>query len=131
MNEIIPISAVSPLRQRLIDDMTVRRFGEETQEPAAICRYPNSVYDHEFAVIVAGTARPLQQALGGRMFVPETRHCLLRPCLEPGVQFARFAGPLSPSLWQLTARRAASASMGRPLQRRFCRLQLLARRPFR
>ena len=31
MNELIPIGAVSPLRQRLIDDMTMRRFGEETQ----------------------------------------------------------------------------------------------------
>ena len=31
MNELIPISAISPLRQRLIDDMTMRRFGEETQ----------------------------------------------------------------------------------------------------
>ena len=31
MNEIIPISAISPLRQRLIDDMTMRRFGPETQ----------------------------------------------------------------------------------------------------
>jgi site-specific recombinase XerD len=31
MTELIPISAISPLRQRLIDDMTMRRFGEETQ----------------------------------------------------------------------------------------------------
>jgi integrase/recombinase XerD len=31
MNELIPVSAISPLRQRLIDDMTMRRFGEETQ----------------------------------------------------------------------------------------------------
>ena len=31
MNELIPISAISPLRQRLIDDMTMRRFAEETQ----------------------------------------------------------------------------------------------------
>ena len=31
MNELIPISPVSPLRQRLIDDMTMRRFREETQ----------------------------------------------------------------------------------------------------
>jgi len=31
MNELIPISAISPLRQRLIDDMTMRRFGPETQ----------------------------------------------------------------------------------------------------
>ena len=31
MNELIPIGAISPLRQRLIDDMTMRRFGEETQ----------------------------------------------------------------------------------------------------
>lgn len=31
MNELIPISAISPLRQRLIDDMAMRRFGEDTQ----------------------------------------------------------------------------------------------------
>ena len=31
MNEIIPIGPVSPLRQRLIEDMTLRRFGPETQ----------------------------------------------------------------------------------------------------
>jgi site-specific recombinase XerD len=31
MNEIIPIGPVSPLRQRLIEDMTMRRFGPETQ----------------------------------------------------------------------------------------------------
>jgi integrase/recombinase XerD len=31
MNELIPISAVSPLRQRLIDDMAMRRFGQDTQ----------------------------------------------------------------------------------------------------
>lgn len=31
MNELIPISAISPLRQRLIDDMAMRRFREETQ----------------------------------------------------------------------------------------------------
>ena len=31
MNELIPISAISPLRQRLIDDMAMRRFAEETQ----------------------------------------------------------------------------------------------------
>lgn len=31
MNELIPISAISPLRQRMIDDMTMRRFGLETQ----------------------------------------------------------------------------------------------------
>ena len=31
MNDLIPISAASPLRQRLIDDMTMRHFGRETQ----------------------------------------------------------------------------------------------------
>ncbi|ANC50623.1 integrase/recombinase (plasmid) [Aurantiacibacter atlanticus] len=31
MNEIIPIGPVSPLRQRLIEDMTMRRFSPETQ----------------------------------------------------------------------------------------------------
>jgi site-specific recombinase XerD len=31
MNELIPVGAVSPLRQRLIDDMTMRRFSRETQ----------------------------------------------------------------------------------------------------
>lgn len=31
MNELIPISAISPLRQRLIDDMAMRRFGADTQ----------------------------------------------------------------------------------------------------
>lgn len=31
MNELIPIIAASPLRQRLIDDMTMRRFSRETQ----------------------------------------------------------------------------------------------------
>ena len=31
MNELIPVSAISPLRQRLIDDMAMRRFAEETQ----------------------------------------------------------------------------------------------------
>ncbi len=30
MNELIPIIATSPLRQRLIDDMTMRRFAHET-----------------------------------------------------------------------------------------------------
>src|SRR5215475_5055845 len=31
MNEIIRTAAISPLRQRMIDDMTVRRFSRETQ----------------------------------------------------------------------------------------------------
>ena len=31
MNEIIAIGPISPLRQRLIEDMTIRRFGPETQ----------------------------------------------------------------------------------------------------
>ena len=31
MNELAPVSPVSPLRQRLIDDMTVRHFSHETQ----------------------------------------------------------------------------------------------------
>jgi site-specific recombinase XerD len=31
MNELIPVGPVSPLRQRLIDDMTMRRFAHETQ----------------------------------------------------------------------------------------------------
>ena len=31
MNELISIGTVSPLRQRLIDDMTMRRFSQETQ----------------------------------------------------------------------------------------------------
>ena len=31
MNDLIPILAASPLRQRLIDDMTMRRFSLETQ----------------------------------------------------------------------------------------------------
>lgn len=31
MNELIPVIAASPLRQRLIDDMTMRRFSRETQ----------------------------------------------------------------------------------------------------
>lgn len=35
MNELIPISAVSPVRQRLIDDMTIRRLGSLRQ--AALC----------------------------------------------------------------------------------------------
>ncbi|MCW0199847.1 hypothetical protein [Sphingopyxis sp.] len=31
MNEFIQIGPISPLRQRLIDDMSIRRFGRETQ----------------------------------------------------------------------------------------------------
>src|SRR5688572_14726349 len=31
MNEIIPVAPVSPLRQRMIDDMNMRHFGRETQ----------------------------------------------------------------------------------------------------
>jgi integrase/recombinase XerD len=31
MNELIPVGPVSPLRQRLIDDMTMRRFSRETE----------------------------------------------------------------------------------------------------
>ena len=31
MNELIPVGPVSPLRQRLVDDMTMRRFSHETQ----------------------------------------------------------------------------------------------------
>jgi site-specific recombinase XerD len=31
MNELAPVSPVSPLRQRLVDDMTVRHFNHETQ----------------------------------------------------------------------------------------------------
>lgn len=31
MNELIPAGAISPLRQRLVDDMTMRRFSHETQ----------------------------------------------------------------------------------------------------
>lgn len=31
MNDLVPISVLSPLRQRLIDDMTMRRFSRETQ----------------------------------------------------------------------------------------------------
>jgi hypothetical protein len=31
MNNLVLASAVSPLRQRLIDDMSMRRFSRETQ----------------------------------------------------------------------------------------------------
>ena len=31
MDELIQIGPISPLRQRLIDDMTMRRFSKETQ----------------------------------------------------------------------------------------------------
>ena len=31
MDESIPATTISPLRQRLIDDMTMRRFSPETQ----------------------------------------------------------------------------------------------------
>lgn len=31
MHELIPVSPVSPLRQRLVDDMTMRHFGRDTQ----------------------------------------------------------------------------------------------------
>lgn len=31
MNELVPVGPISPLRQRLIDDMTMRRFSRETQ----------------------------------------------------------------------------------------------------
>ena len=31
MNDLVPVLAISPLRQRLIDDMTLRRFSRETQ----------------------------------------------------------------------------------------------------
>ena len=31
MNELIPVAPVSPLRQRMIDDMNMRHFGRETQ----------------------------------------------------------------------------------------------------
>ena len=31
MTTLIPVVAVSPLRQRLIDEMDMRRFGHETQ----------------------------------------------------------------------------------------------------
>lgn len=31
MNDLVPIGPISPLRQRLIDDMTLRRFSHETQ----------------------------------------------------------------------------------------------------
>lgn len=31
MNILVPVVAVSPLRQRLIDEMDIRRFGRETQ----------------------------------------------------------------------------------------------------
>jgi Phage integrase, N-terminal SAM-like domain len=31
MNSLVPIIAVSPLRQRLIDEMEIRRFGRDTQ----------------------------------------------------------------------------------------------------
>lgn len=31
MNDLIPVIAASPLRQRLIDDMTLRKFSHETQ----------------------------------------------------------------------------------------------------
>jgi site-specific recombinase XerD len=31
MNDLVPVLAISPLRQRLIDDMTMRRFSRETQ----------------------------------------------------------------------------------------------------
>ena len=48
MNAPSPATAISPLRQRLIDDMNVRRFSRETQRnyirdvgrfPAALTRY--------------------------------------------------------------------------------------------
>jgi len=31
MNDLVPVGAISPLRQRLIDDMTMRHFSHETQ----------------------------------------------------------------------------------------------------
>ncbi|EMD82383.1 hypothetical protein C725_2104 [Pacificimonas flava] len=31
MNDLVPVEPISPLRQRLIEDMTMRRFSPETQ----------------------------------------------------------------------------------------------------
>jgi integrase/recombinase XerD len=50
MNESIRIAAISPLRQRLIDDMNMRRFSRETQR--------NYIRD------VGRFARPLSQTQG-------------------------------------------------------------------
>jgi len=43
MNDLVSVSAITPLRQRLIDDMEVRRFSRETQrnyirEPPRVSR---------------------------------------------------------------------------------------------
>lgn len=38
MNDLISVVAASPLRQRLIDDMTMRRFSRETQRNLSVVR---------------------------------------------------------------------------------------------
>jgi site-specific recombinase XerD len=43
MNEIIPIGPVSPLRQRLIEDMTIRRFQIEQREAGVPAPTMNSI----------------------------------------------------------------------------------------
>ena len=56
MNILVPVVAVSPLRQRLIDEMEKRRFGRETQRnyirdvgrlAMFLCRSPDTAWAEE------------------------------------------------------------------------------------
>ena len=39
MNDIVPVLRISPLRQRLIDNMAVRRFGEDLYEVRGVSSF--------------------------------------------------------------------------------------------
>jgi len=57
MNEIIAIGPVSPLRQRLIEDMTIRRFGPDTQRN----------YQRDVGRFATWLGRPPRMSAGSRL----------------------------------------------------------------
>ena len=65
MDEIIRTVAISPLRQRLIDDMNVRRFSRSTQ--------------HNYIRDVGRFATFLRRSPGGRMPVASQARCQREP----------------------------------------------------
>src|SRR3546814_8880619 len=94
MNELVQIGPISPLRQRLMDDMTLRRFSKETQRnylrdvgrfATWLGRSPHTataedIRQFQFEQLEAGVPAPTMNSIVGALRFFFT-HTLARPDL--------------------------------------------------
>lgn len=117
MNVLVPVVAVSPLRQRLIDEMEVRRFGREMQRNYPRCRSVRVFLGRSPDTVTAEEVRRFQVEQSDQS-VP-----VQQQSLESGRNLAKVTGDYVPVIretWQNTELndRTKVDADPRPLQRR-------------